>query len=189
LKAERARAIRTRGIQVEEVMRMALVRWDPWYELADLRASMDELMRRFLGWTTPWTNVFEGDRGTFIPLDVFARGKDLVVRAELPGIDPERDVEITVQDGMLHIRGERRMEERQEGDRYFRLERRYGSFSRTIPLPEGVKEEDIQATYRDGVLEVVVPRAGELASGRRVPVKVAGGARRALKPGRRSKAA
>jgi HSP20 family protein len=76
-----------------------------------------------------------------------------VVRAELPGIDPESDVDITVQDGILTITAERR-EEKKEGGR---SEFRYGSFSRSVSLPAGADEEDVTATYRDGILEVRTP--------------------------------
>jgi HSP20 family protein len=81
----------------------------------------------------------------------------LVIRADLPGIDPDTDVELTVSDGMLHIEAERREEEKKEGKGYVRQELRYGSLSRSLPLPEGVTEADIAATYKDGVLEIRVP--------------------------------
>lgn len=81
----------------------------------------------------------------------------LVVRADLPGIDPDKDVELTVSDGILRIEAERREEEKQEGKGYLRREVRYGSMSRSLPLPEGVTEADITATYKDGVLEVRIP--------------------------------
>jgi HSP20 family protein len=109
-------------------------------------------------------------------VDVFTRDKDLVVRAELPGIDTEKDVDISLQDGILTIRGERRQEHRDEGSGAYRTEFSYGSFQRSIMLPEGVKEKDIRATYENGILEVVVPRAGELAAPKRIPIEV--GARR-----------
>ncbi|HEX4867539.1 MAG TPA: Hsp20/alpha crystallin family protein [Acidimicrobiales bacterium] len=86
----------------------------------------------------------------------------LVIRAELPGIDPDADVELTVEDGMLHMHAERREEEETEEKGYLRHELRTGSFSRTLPLPEGVTESDITAEYKDGILEVRVP-AGEVA--------------------------
>lgn len=87
------------------------------------------------------------------------RDKDaVVIRAELPGVDPERDVELTVTDGVLHIEAERR-EEKEEKDKggYTRRELRYGSFSRSLPLPSGVSEADVEASYRDGMLEIRIP--------------------------------
>lgn len=155
-----------------------LARWDPWQELLDLEREMRDLTRRLLG------GIFApSERPSAQPwapaVDVFSRDNDLVIRAELPGIDPEKDVEITVQDGMLTIKGERRHEERVDREGYLRFESRYGAFQRTVPLPQGVKESDIRATYDRGILEVVVPRAGEVASVKRVPVTV-GGERKAL---------
>jgi HSP20 family protein len=156
---------------------MTLVRWNPWQGLFDVQRDMDVLMRRLTG-------AFDGpgiaSRGWVPAVDVFHRDEDLVIRAELPGIDPERDVEVTVQDGMLTIRGERRQEERSNDGGTFRYESAYGRFERSVMLPEGVKENDIQASYENGILEVVVPGAAELTEGRRIPVQVNGGRRRAL---------
>ncbi len=103
-------------------------------------------------------------------IDVLTQDGNLVIRAELPGIDPEKDVDITTQDGVLYIRGERRHEERTERENYYRFESSYGSFQRAVPLPEGVKEEEIQASYQNGILEVVVPKAGELSGAKKIPI-------------------
>ncbi|QDG67335.1 Hsp20/alpha crystallin family protein [Pseudarthrobacter sp. NIBRBAC000502772] len=81
----------------------------------------------------------------------------MVVRAEIPGVDPDKDVEITMADGFLHIHAERREKEEHKDNGNFRSEFRYGSFSRNIPLPDGVKEADIKASYTNGVLEVRAP--------------------------------
>jgi len=81
----------------------------------------------------------------------------LVIRADLPGIDPEKDVELTVADGMLRIEAERREEEKREEKGYVRQELRYGALSRSLPLPEGVTAADITATYKAGVLEIRIP--------------------------------
>ncbi|HEX2297998.1 MAG TPA: Hsp20/alpha crystallin family protein [Pseudonocardiaceae bacterium] len=92
-----------------------------------------------------------------IRVDEYQEGNNLVVRAELPGIDPERDVELVVSDGMLRINAQRRMEEQTEDKGYLRHELRYGTFTRALPLPEGVSEDDITASYRDGILEIRIP--------------------------------
>ncbi|HEY2764220.1 MAG TPA: Hsp20/alpha crystallin family protein [Pseudonocardiaceae bacterium] len=92
-----------------------------------------------------------------IRVDEYQEGTALVVRAELPGIDPEKDVSVSVSDGMLQINAQRRMEESKEDKGYLRHELRYGSFTRTLPLPEGVREDDITARYEDGILEIRVP--------------------------------
>lgn len=93
-----------------------------------------------------------------IPVDEFHRDGDLVIRAGLPGVDPEKDVELTVSGGMLHIRAERHEEHDVGHGRYLRHEISCGSFERDLPLPDGVTDTDVKATYRDGILEVVVPR-------------------------------
>lgn len=81
----------------------------------------------------------------------------LVVKADLPGLDPEKDVEITISDGQLTIHAERHREEKVEERDYYREEVQYGAFTRTLPVPAGVTEGDVKATYKDGVLEVRVP--------------------------------
>lgn len=99
------------------------------------------------------------DADDLIRVDQFRDGSTEVVRAELPGIDPAEDVELTVADGVLRIRAERRVDEKSEDKGYIRHEMRYGSFTRSLPLAEGVREDDITATYRDGILEVRMPIA------------------------------
>jgi HSP20 family protein len=99
-----------------------------------------------------------------IRVDEFRENGNLVVRAELPGIDPDEDVELTVSDGMLHIEAERREEEKVEEKGYLRREIRAGSFSRTLPLPEGVSESDVSATYKDGMLEIRIPSPAPASS-------------------------
>lgn len=94
-----------------------------------------------------------------IRVDEYRENGTLVVRAELPGIDPDKDVELTVSDGMLRIDAERREEEKVEEKGYLRRELRTGSFMRTLPLPEGVSEADVEASYTDGILEIRVPVA------------------------------
>ena len=104
-----------------------------------------------------------------IRVDEFHENGTLVVRAELPGIDPEKDVELTVTNGILHIAAERREEEKTEDKGYLHRELRYGSFTRTLPLPEGVSETDIKADYKDGILEIRVP-APEPAPATKIPI-------------------
>jgi HSP20 family protein len=92
-----------------------------------------------------------------IRVEEYREDSTLVIRADLPGIDPGKDLELTVSGGMLHIEAERREEEKREEKGYVRQELRYGSLSRSLPLPEGVTGDDITATYKDGVLEIRVP--------------------------------
>jgi HSP20 family protein len=115
----------------------------------------------------PWASLFGAER--FLRVEEFAEDGTLVVRADLPGIDPDKDVEISLADHMLTIEAERRVEEQTEQRRYVCSELRYGSFSRSITVPDCVTETDIKASYRDGVLEVRIPYPGEKPA-IRVPV-------------------
>src|SRR5437870_1212958 len=111
-----------------------LTRWNPWQDLLDLDQEMTALTRRVFA-PERFAPFVPANGGSWVPaVDVFARQGDLVVRAELPGIDPEKDVDITVEDGMLTIRGERRHEQRSEDENYYRFESSYGSFQRSVPL-------------------------------------------------------
>jgi HSP20 family protein len=118
--------------------------------------------------------LFEGDtERSMIRVEEEAREGQWCIRAELPGVDPERDIDISVAEGVLSIRAERRQEERAEDQEGFRSEFRYGSFYRSLPLPPDATAEDVKASYRDGVLEITVPvpqpAPGETAR-RRIPV-------------------
>jgi HSP20 family protein len=115
------------------------------------RNDVLDVVRRLFApdWDPEWLRVEE-----------FVDDATLVVRAEVPGIDPEKDVDISVAEGMLRISATKQEKsEHKEKDSY-RSEFRYGSFVRSIRLPEGCREQDITATYADGVLEVRLPMGG-----------------------------
>jgi len=92
-----------------------------------------------------------------IRVEEYREDGHLIIRAELPGIDPAKDVDLTVSDGALHIKAERHVEEKSEQRGYTRRELRYGSFTRTLPLPDGVAVSDVTAGYKDGILEIRLP--------------------------------
>ena len=136
-----------------------LIRREPHGEAADVFSRFDRLfdewvrMMPFRSTALPrWLEA-----GDLIRLEEYREDGTLVVRADLPGIDPDKDVELTVAGGMLHIQAERRQEEKREEKGYLRREVRYGSLSRSLPLPEGVTEADITATCKDGVPEIRIP--------------------------------
>jgi HSP20 family protein len=106
-------------------------------------------------------------------VEVFERGGQLVVRADLPGLTKE-DVKVEVTDGALTISGERRQEQEERGEGFYRSERSYGSFYRQIPLPEGVNADDAQATFRGGVLEISMRAPQRRPRGRRLEIKEGG---------------
>ena len=105
-------------------------------------------------------------------IELFQRGDQIVVRADLPGLNKD-DVDVEVHEGVLTISGERREQYEDRGEGFFHSERSYGSFHRSIPLPEGVSEDQINAQFRDGVLEVTIPmpRHQEQQRGRRIEIR------------------
>lgn len=101
-----------------------------------------------------------------IRVEDFVEGDQYVVRAELPGVDPDKDVEITVQRGVLTLRCERREQRAEKG----RSEFRYGSFARSVRLPEGAREDDVKASYKDGILTVRVGLGQPSAGAKKITV-------------------
>ncbi|MFN3265143.1 MAG: Hsp20/alpha crystallin family protein, partial [Aquificaceae bacterium] len=100
----------------------------------------------------------EGER-VFAPVvDVYETDQELVVKAELPGVKKE-NVEVSIRDNALHIRGEKREEKEEKTETYHRVERVYGKFERVLPLPADVKVESAKAEFKDGVLEIRIPKA------------------------------
>jgi len=119
-----------------------------------------------------WKRFFDPDAdGSWLRVEEYVEGDTLVVRTELPGIDPDKDVEITISDVLLHIRARREEKTEHKGKDSYRSEFRYGSFVRSMALPAGTKEDDVKATYDDGILEVRLPVGDEVeAETTRVPV-------------------
>jgi HSP20 family protein len=135
---------------------MALVRRDHFFEFP-------ELWRRF------WEPM--GGEASWLRVEEFLEGDTLVVRGEMPGIDPEKDVELTISEGVLTIRAHREERSEQKAKDGYRSEFHYGSFVRSVPLPAGTEEEDVKASYSDGILEVRIPLGHETkAEVTRVPV-------------------
>ena len=105
-----------------------------------------------------------------VRIEEFVDGDSLVVRAEMPGLDPDKDVDISLHDGMLHLRAERREATEHKDKSGYRSEFSYGLFERALPLPAGASEKDVTATYKDGILEVRVPMPKAGADARKVEV-------------------
>lgn len=143
-----------------------LVRWEPLRELATLQSEMSRLMG----------SVFDGDRGerSWVPaVDVWETDDELVYAFDLPGI-PEEKISVELNDNLLTVSAERERTEEHEGESLYRFERRFGTFSRTVALPQGVDEAGVKADYKDGVLEVRVAKPEEQKP-RRIPVASANG--------------
>jgi HSP20 family protein len=126
-----------------------------------LRAEFDRFFNEpgWAGFRLPAFHVGRGPAAAWAPqIDVVEKDNRLITRIDLPGLKKE-DVKVEVTDGHLAISGERKKEEEEKGEQFYRCEREYGSFYRAVPLPDGVKLEDVKATFADGVLEVSVPLA------------------------------
>jgi len=134
------------------------------------------ILRRNSLFDLPDFSLFDGFFGdvegedTWLPdLDVSETDKELIVRAEVPGIEKD-DIDITLTDGLLTIRGEKKHEKEEKEENYHRIERRYGSFARTLRLPGDVKHDKIDASYKDGVLKLVIPKP-EKAMAKKIEIK------------------
>jgi HSP20 family protein len=138
---------------------MALVRWEPFRELAALQNEMGRWMGQLGGGAVGGNG--NGGSSTWLPaVDAWETDGELVLAFDLPGI-PEDKVSVELDDNVLTVSGERERTQEASGDRFYRYERRFGTFSRSVTLPTGVNEEAINAEYRDGVLEVRVPKPEE----------------------------
>jgi HSP20 family protein len=128
--------------------------------------------RPFFG-TSPFRGLFrewEGGGEMGLTVDVFERGKELVLKADLPGIKRD-DISVKCIGNSITISGERKAEEKVEHKDYLRFERSYGSFSRTLPLPDGCDTGKIKANFKDGVLEVHVPRVEASSAAKEIKVE------------------
>ena len=151
---------------------------DFWDEMGLMERRVDDLVRKCFGTRTPlvYPTFPLFVRKPFVPtMDIVERSSDLVIKLELPGIDPEKDVQIEARDHTLVIKGERRYTDEVKDETYYRMEATYGKFERQIPIPQMTADTAIRATYVDGVLEVVVPEAverTEASPSRRIPIAV-----------------
>jgi HSP20 family protein len=127
-------------------MAHTITRWDPFTELADMRSRFDRL----------FGDLANGDREWMPAVDMIRENGHLIVRAEVPGFKPE-EIDIQAEGGRLTISGKHEESSEEKGKEFVRRERRYGAFSRTMTLPDGVDPKKIKATTADGVLEITVP--------------------------------
>ncbi len=131
-----------------------LVRWDPFAEFAGVSRAFD---RAF--WSGP---SGEARRFDLTPsIDLSETDSEVVVKASLPGVKPE-DVEISINDGILTVKGEKKSDDKTDGENFYRREIRYGSFSRSVALPSRVNHERADAEFNDGVLTITLPKAEDV---------------------------
>ena len=146
---------------------MELVRWEPFAALNGVH-RMNELFEEAFGRSRPYQVA--GNTAWWPAVDILESKDGYLIRAELPGMKRE-DFNLEVKDGTLTLSGERRFEEAANGVEYHRVERTAGKFSRSFSLPRTVNNSEIKATYRDGILEIHVPKAEE-AKAKQIAISV-----------------
>jgi HSP20 family protein len=147
---------------------MTIVRWEPMRELSSLQGEMNRLFNTVFD--TPQAS---GGMRRWVPaMDMVETPDHFVLRADLPGLG-EEDVKIEVEDNVLTVAGERKAEHESREQGFYRMERAFGSFSRSLTLPKGVNADAVQASFDRGVLEVHIPKP-EQAKPRRISIAVGG---------------
>jgi HSP20 family protein len=144
-----------------------LSNWDPFREMMSMRRAMDRLMDGSLG------EEQERQWNLSVPMDVSESEDAYLLKASLPGIDPN-DIDITFRDGILTIKGEVREDQEVDREQYRVRERRWGSFSRSIQLPSAVRADEIEASYQNGVLRLHIPKTDEVKP-KRIQIKAGEG--------------
>lgn len=157
-------------IFILEDIKMNIVKYDPFGELRSLQNEMNRLF------SSSFSRGGEGDqimRGAWNPsVDIFENQNQIVLEAELPGMNPE-DVEISIENNVLTLRGEHKFEKKDESDNFHRVERSYGSFTRSFTLPPTVTSENATAEFQNGILRLTLAKREE-AKARRIEIKSTG---------------
>lgn len=146
-----------------------LIKWSHLPTVSSLQSEMNRMLDRFFRGGD--LSDLEMDAGAWMPpIDLAETEDKFTVKAEIPGIDP-KEVEISVKDNILHIKGEKKEEKEEKGKNYYRMERRYGSFARSINLPSSVDTNKVTAEYKNGVLEIALQKKEEVKP-KQINVKV-----------------
>src|SRR5208282_4915465 len=141
-------------IHLEEII-MAITRWDPFREVVALQNRMNSLFRDLNDGESPMTTA------SFVPaVDVYEDEKKVVLKLEVPGIE-EKDLDVSVENNTLTVKGERKFEEEEKEENFHCIERRYGSFYRAFTLPSTVDTESVTASYNAGVLKLELKKKPE----------------------------
>jgi len=154
----------------------ALTRWDPFRELSTLHRQVDELFRRSFGEMPGFGRLF-GEGEDHPQVESYVKDNAWVVKASLPGVDPSA-VDVSLVEDRLTLRGERKDDKKVRDEDYLVREIRYGSFERTLRVPEGVDTDQIRATMEDGMLTVSAPLKAE-SRARKIPVESAAASKEA----------
>jgi HSP20 family protein len=151
---------------------MAIVQWEPYRELLTTQDRFNQLFNQTFGQAFGAEGQDLGNRVWAPPVDIYETEQNLVMKVELPGIDP-KDVEVRVENQTLFIRGERKTEKDVKDGSYHRVERSYGSFARSFTLPSTVNTENASAEYKDGVLTLTLAKREE-AKPKTINIQVTG---------------
>lgn len=150
---------------------MSIIKYDPFREL---RGLQDEMNRLFMTNFSRAGDESDLMRGAWSPqVDIFENKNEIVLEAELPGIKPD-EVEISIENNVLTLHGERKFEKKDEGDNFHRVERSYGSFTRSFTLPPTVSSENANAEFENGLLRLTLAKREE-AKPRRIEIRAGGG--------------
>jgi HSP20 family protein len=137
---------------------MKIVRWEPFQNVMAGQRDLDQVFKDAF---RPFYGDGELSTRTWAPpVDIFENADNIVLKAELPGVDP-KDVEIRVEDNTLYLKGERKFEKEVKEENYHRVERSYGSFARSFSLPNSIDADKVVADYKDGLLTLTMPKREE----------------------------
>lgn len=147
---------------------MAITRWRPFRDVLSIQDEMNRLFDDFFG--RPVTKQ-EWTEGVWAPsVDVSESKDDVIIKAEIPGMSKD-DVKVSVRDNVLILSGEKKQEREEKDANYHRIERSYGSFSRSFALPTSVKPDKVKASYKDGVLKITLPKSEEVKP-KEIPISI-----------------
>ena len=149
---------------------MNLIRWQPFSDMVALRQAMDRLFDDSFVRPSRFAGLF--GEGADMPIDMYQTDEDVVVKASVPGVNPE-EIDVTIAGDTLTIKGETKTEEEIEKENYFRKERSYGAFSRSILLPSSLQTDKAEASFENGVLTLTIPKAEE-AKPKQIKIKPKG---------------
>jgi HSP20 family protein len=167
--------VRTMAQKAKEAEGRAVTPLRPFMDLTRWETDMDRMMEGFFGRNRrPWGPSLWSRRGlhelTTPMVDVYEEKDDVVVKAELPGMTKD-DIEVDISDRYLTLKGEKKKEEKIEEEDYFACERTYGAFHRSVELPKDVQADKVKASFKDGILEIRLPKTEE-AKTREIKVKI-----------------
>jgi len=148
-----------------------LIPWRKKREVPKLKDDIDELFDKFMrSFSSSLPEIFGVEGEIWPSVDVLEDKKNIIVKAEIPGMDPS-DFDISISDNILTIKGEKKQEKEEKDKNFYMMERQYGTFTRSITLPVEVNEEKVDASYKDGVLKIVIPKKKE-SKENKIKVKV-----------------